>query len=981
MTKTRKPNASAAITAIIMLLSVVFILIRPECAFAAAKPKTYKVGANPIFGVNKAENGYSGLACDYLNSIGKYTGDKYIYVDGTAEELFSMLKNGKIDIIPCVTEFEREFYEKKLGGSDGSLFKTTGNSLISRFSAVYVYDKGEYADTVLNDAATIRQMTIGYLKSDEQNYFIDGKFFYSEIEGANFVPYEELSEMYSDFESGKIDAVVKDCLRPWHDETIVYRFTAASGLFVVRSSDKDAAAKLESGLLTLFTDYPMFYGDVYERHVSNFGSQKFAYNNEESDFRKTHSEITLGFNLQTDVMMCYDHKNGTLGGVVGSLLKRYTEMTGLKVNVKVFNDLDSCFEALDKKEIDMIYGGVTLLETEKERDCYATAPAVNSPLVLAGKKPEDGAEEVTSIAVDERSYYVSKLRMFYPNAEITPTKSIDEACMLAQTGKCDAVCLNSYDAMSIKSGDYPDFEILRVLPIYSTECFALRTEDRGLVGITENVLLRINSSDLIAEVYNIVETVEHISSGDDSKTGLFVAILSGSAVIAAGIIILITLESKRRVEIDPLTGGATKKTFIEKSMKAIKKSGTLKWTLAIMDIDKFKFINDRLGYEEGNRMLERMYKTLSDHMENGETYARISDDNFACCFPDMPDSDVIGRLNSIFEEFGRRNSLFVSYPVLFSAGVCRLEQCVEKYGLIDFNAAIDCCNIAKKTIKGLHRSAIAFYDGKIREQAMREKDFENVMPAALENGEFMCYIQPKYGARSRRIEGGEALIRWKSSDFGFVFPDQFIPIAEKNGFVVELDFFILEEVCKAMRRWFDKGLKPVVISVNQSRMHLTHDDYIWRLREIVDKYSIPYDCLELEITETVFNDNAELLLQVMQKLHDIGFQLSIDDFGSGYSSLNMLKDIPADVVKIDREFFNGTVNSDKGRAVITTVVDLAKKLRMHVISEGVETLDQVEFLDEINCDLIQGYYFAKPMPMKDFEELWFKDLEEHSEEQ
>lgn len=379
-------------------------------------------------------------------------------------------------------------------------------------------------------------------------------------------------------------------------------------------------------------------------------------------------------------------------------------------------------------------------------------------------------------------------------------------------------------------------------------------------------------------------------------------------------------------------------------------------------------------------MLERLYKTVSDHLETYEVYARISDDNFACTVKNGSDSELENRLNNIFAEFDRRNSLFVSYPVLFSAGVCRLGQCVDRYDMVDFNVAIDRCNIAKKTIKGRHSSAIAFYDGKMHDNALREKDFENVMPTALKEHEFMCYIQPKYGTRSRHIEGGEALIRWNSKEFGFVFPDQFIPIAEKNGFVVELDFFILEEVCRAMRRWIDRGLTPVVISVNQSRLHLNNDDYIWRLREIVDKYGIPYEYIELELTESVFTENADLMLKIMQKLHEIGFKLSIDDFGSGYSSLNMLKDIPADVVKIDREFFNGTVNSQKGRAVISTVVDLAKNLDMQVISEGVETVEQVDFLQDIECHMVQGYYFAKPMPIKEFEELWTKDLAEAANE-
>ena len=175
-----------------------------------------------------------------------------------------------------------------------------------------------------------------------------------------------------------------------------------------------------------------------------------------------------------------------------------------------------------------------------------------------------------------------------------------------------------------------------------------------------------------------------------------------------------------------------------------------------------------------------------------------------------------------------------------------------------------------------------------------------------------------------------------------------------------------------LRRWLDNGKKPIVISVNQSRLHINDDDYIWRLREIVDKYEIPYEYIELELTESVFTEDADRMIAIMKKLHEIGFKLSIDDFGSGYSSLNLLKDIPADVLKIDREFFNGTVNSKKGRAVISSVVDMAKNLEMNVISEGVETQDQIDFLQEIDCNMVQGFYFSKPMKLKDFDELWEK---------
>lgn len=453
---------------------------------------------------------------------------------------------------------------------------------------------------------------------------------------------------------------------------------------------------------------------------------------------------------------------------------------------------------------------------------------------------------------------------------------------------------------------------------------------------------------------------------------VWIAVGAVFAVLLIGIIIFFTIRNRRYQDTDPLTGGKNKSRFFRDCAKLIKKKPPEKLAMAVLDIDKFKYINERLGYDEGDRILERMHKTLTDCLDKEEPFARISEDNFACLIKNAPDNEIETRLHEIFSEFDRRNSFFIKYPVNFSAGVCRLGQCRGKYDAIDFTMAVDRCKLAKKSIKNKHNSDVAFYDGKIREISLREKDFENAMPQALENREFECYLQPKYGTNSREIVGAEALIRWNSKEFGFVCPGDFIPLAEKNGFVVELDFFILEEVCKMLRRWLDNGKTPIVISVNQSRLHINDDDYIWRLREIVDKYEIPYEYIELELTESVFTEDADRMIAIMQKLHEIGFKLSIDDFGSGYSSLNLLKDIPADVLKIDREFFNGTVNSKKGRAVISSVVDMAKNLEMNVISEGVETQDQIDFLQEIDCNMVQGYYFSKPMKLKEFDELWEK---------
>lgn len=957
--------------AFIMALFIFLTAFPPYFAHSAqTRSKTYVVGGNARFGVTETGHGMSGLACDYLDQISKYTDDRFTYKQDTPEKLFEMLADGEIDLIPCVTEKELELYD-----NDGA-FTTAGFSMITKFNAVYVYNKGKNKDVFFNDTDSIKRMKIGYLPEDEDSFFVDGKFAQSELEDAEFIKYNTETTMREDFISGKIDAAAKNCFRPWDNETLVYQFGTSACSFVIRASDAELSAHISEGMSKLFLSYPSFPGEAYQKNISNYGTQRYAYSAAEKDYLSKHDEINMGFNLSADIFESYDAAENRLIGILGAIIDQISASSELKINVKPYNSLSDCMNAMASEDIDIIYGGIPVGGVDGYSGYYVSAPVTRSPIVLAGKRDTE-ISDTAEIAVDgDQSDVIKYLERFRPNAHISRYSSNLIACEMVMKGRGSVVCIDCQDAVYLKNTQYEDLQILDALPIFRSECFAITRRSDVLRGILEKSIAQINGNESIVDIYSLISSQNIITEKHDVRVWF---IIGGFAVLGALLtvfVILNTVKNRRLAEIDALTGGRTKRRYISDSAKAVKKTSPKNWAVIVFDIDKFKFINDRLGYDEGNRMLERLYKTIGDHLETGEIYARISDDNFACTVKNGSDIDLENRINNIFTEFDRRNSLFVSYPVLFSAGICRLDQCTDRYDAVDFNVAIDRCNIAKKTIKGRHSNAVAFYDGKIREKALREKDFENVMPAALKEHEFMCYIQPKYGTKSRHIEGAEALIRWNSKEFGFVFPDEFIPLSEKNGFVVELDFFILEEVCKAMRRWLDKGLIPVVISVNQSRLHLNNDDYIWRVREIVDKYEIPYEYIELELTESVFTDNADLMLKVMQKLHDIGFKLSIDDFGSGYSSLNMLKDIPADVVKIDREFFNGTVNSQKGRAVISTVVDLAKNLNMQVISEGVETVEQVDFLQEIDCHMVQGYYFAKPMPMKDFEILWENDLAE-----
>lgn len=945
-------------------------------ASAADSGETVVVGVSTNFGIFKIGSEYHGAGYDYLTAMTRFTGHKYSFVEGTDEELIKLLLDRKIDIIPCVSRSEWDTYRELLGedNTDASL---TDFSMLMKFSAVYICDHSEETQILYGDTAALNKARIGYLAEDEPLFFKNGKFVCGEISDADFILYHTEEQLHTDLTAGRIDAAVKENLRVWDNEKIVYRFNMEESYFLVSGADRDLAGQINDAIHNIYTIDPQYPGVVYERNLGVYGSQKYAFSSEELEYIKTHPEITIAYNENADLIEFYDEASGRISGLTGSVIAEIEEYSGIKVNVVPCESLADCVKMLENGEADAICGGANALSVAGYGNFYTSLPYNRSPIVTAGHS-DTILNDRMKLAVPDNSKDIMKyMKRLCPSASFLPYDNVKLCMEAVQNGEADAVCAGAQEIIYLKNGGFDDMEILNVCPGFHTDSIVTAV-DTPLCMVLEKSMVQVSYNGATVTSYNNMTAVGYetmtFNRFFDKYSWLILSVFVIVLLSLMALIMLAIIRNSRAAETDSLTGGRSKSKYLDDTRKLLKKSVPDKWAIVLFDIDRFKYVNDSLGYQEGNRMLERLHKTIGDHLEDDEVFARISDDNFACTVHNATDNELITKIHKIFNEFERRNALFVKYPVLFSAGICRLKECADKNGGVDINTALDRCTIAKKTLKGLHESSIAFYDGKIRDKALREKDYESIMPSALKNREFQCYLQPKYGTKSRHIEGAEALIRWNSSQFGFVYPDAFIPLSEKNGFVVELDFFILEEVCKAMKRWISQGKTPVVVSVNQSRLHINYDDYIWRLREIVDKYEIPYRYIELELTESVFSDNTELMLKIMNKLHDVGFKLSIDDFGSGYSSLNILKDIPADVVKIDREFFNETVNSSKGRAVISTVVDLAKNLNMEVISEGVETLEQVEFLQQIECAMVQGYYFAKPMPMSAFEELWVNDL-------
>ena len=423
------------------------------------------------------------------------------------------------------------------------------------------------------------------------------------------------------------------------------------------------------------------------------------------------------------------------------------------------------------------------------------------------------------------------------------------------------------------------------------------------------------------------------------------------------------LALKYRAEFDLLTDLYNMHTFYSQAAQAVHAYPERRYSIVRMDIDRFKVINDLYGLEEGDKLLIAIADLLREKMAGTHSvYGRLGGDVFCLCVDYSRE-----RILALIKELTDRLADYpLPYKVVPSFGICEVDN-------IDtpINVLCDWANLALKTIKGNYLNSYAFYDGKLRERILEEKKIENQMHDALLQGQFVLYLQPKVHIPTSRIIGSEGLVRWIHPTEGLMPPDRFIPLFEKNGFIIRLDEYIWEQACITLRNWIDHGLTPTPISVNMSRMHIHDPRLREKLLDLMRRYELPPHLLELELTESAFLENESGLFESMKVLQAFGFQFSMDDFGSGYSSLNMLKSMPVDFIKIDRGFLNEVVTTERGKTVIRFSISLAREMSIKVIAEGVETEEQAAFLLQAGCAYAQGYFYSRPLPIPQFEALAF----------
>ncbi len=442
--------------------------------------------------------------------------------------------------------------------------------------------------------------------------------------------------------------------------------------------------------------------------------------------------------------------------------------------------------------------------------------------------------------------------------------------------------------------------------------------------------------------------------------GLLIGVFSLYYIISFVSVIISQRKTTKIIYTDMITGGENWLYFTKKSSKLIKrKLSKRKYAVVHLRMQKYRSFCTCFGINKGEELIERIYYAVKRKIHRNEVLAHYEKADFGLLLTYSEEMELASRLEELIRML---DETFPNIKLKFRLGVCEVEDSSADVEELYNNAVL-----ARELLGDDKDQQIAFFNIEMNKQRIWERKVEDDMERALVNKEFQVYLQPKFSTGEEKLGGAEALVRWIHPTEGFVSPNRFIPIFEKNGFILKLDDFMLEEVAKQQAQWISEGWDVVPISVNVSRAHFTREDLAEHICGIVDKYQVPHDVIELELTESAFFDDKDTLLSTVKKLREAGFAVSMDDFGAGYSSLNSLKELSLDVLKIDADFFRGTDSLDRGMLIVTEVINLAKKLNMKIVAEGIENREQVDFLTEQECDLIQGYYYAKPMPLGEFE--------------
>ena len=692
--------------------------------------------------------------------------------------------------------------------------------------------------------------------------------------------------------------------------------------------------------------------------------------------------LTVGVPVDRCPVFYLDVDTGEIVGIGVDLMRAVAENAGYDVSFIRVKEA-TLKEALDNKAYDVVMPFGSAVPSASGKQSIVTENLIQTPFTLVTKGNGD-LPQLNDLHVGmlhSLAAGAETVQQLYPGMEITLYETMPECVKALRAGEVDALLHNSYVWSYVLQK--PSYSDLKVQPgaMFSMD-FRAGTLDTSK---GHEIIDRLNGG-----VAELTDTRRQAITLDYTSRNLYQYVLSdylyqyGLSILLVVLLIIALIavaimknreiraahEEKIRqlVDHDPLTGVFSLDGFRKRAEELLRTHPDTPYLLTYANIRNFKFINDSLGMSSGDELLRfwanRTLSTLSDE----EAMGRVTADRFVVLRRNggdealrKDDQEILGPVRTYFIDRGKENR------VLLCGGVYVVTPADRQQ--INIDHMMDRARMAEKKVRDTRNEGFEFYNPEQWEKGKQVADIINYLPAAIKSGGLHVWYQPQVNYETKKIIGAEALCRWDHDKVGFLYPSDFISVLEESGLIYDLDCFVWDRVCQDLHRWNEQGIRRFV-SVNVSRCDIREDrDIPGQFSSLIQKYNISPDQLRIEITETAFAENPDLLISNTNRLRELGFQVEMDDFGSGYSSLHMLKEVPVDRIKLDLHFLTSSGDQKKSRTIVGYMIQMVKALEMKMIAEGVETIEQAEFLHDRGCSEMQGYYFYKPMPVKEFEKL------------
>lgn len=903
---------------------------------------------------------YIGFNIEFLQKVAKFGGMRYEMVDGGSwENSWRQLLEGSIDLLPAV--YRTEEREKEVLFSNlpmGTLYVTLN---------VRVDDKRyDY-----EDFSSFQGMRVGIIRGSK-----DGERFrsYCEEFGVKpvIVPYAETQALLKALEDGTLDGVAITHLGRSSTFRSVAQFSPEPVYVAVTKGRPDVLARLDAAMNAIALRDPNYMMRLYDKYFAVSTAQQPVFTKEEYALLKEKDVIIAAYDPSWAPLEYTDPETGMFAGVTSDLLSIISQSTGLRFRFEPVHQAEA-LDKLKKGQIDLVCSVTGDYLWDERNNMYTTRYYLRAPTMLVRTKQPHAIER---IALQGGYWFSEHVAADNPGKEIIFYNTVRECFDALLKGDADAAYANAYVTnYLLAERRYESLAATSLSKYISEICFGIsKCADPRLFSILDKCIqytaaermdeLVLKNTTKPRQITLLDFVAQHLVEVGCSMLAVF-----GVILLLLGYNLIIKTKSNHRIQAllyrDGLTDLDNMNKFYVECGRLLQKAPSGSYALLYGDINQFKTINDNLGFAVGDQILRAFGAILQRNVRDGECCARASADHFILLLRYSEWESLLVRIEEIgmqLDEWRRMQDM--AYRIVTVFGVYLVN---ETEGL-DVHRMLDFANYARRNAKQTAKN-IVLYDEKMRQEALLQRELEGRLEIALGQGEFEAYFQPKVDMRDGALIGSEALVRWNHPTRGLLMPGSFIPFFERNGSVVEVDLYIYELVCRTMREWLERGVAVNPVSCNFSSLHFDSPEFPELVTEIADRHNVPHALLELEITESAIMRNPQIVCAQVLRLKERGFMISIDDFGSGYSSLGQLQQLMADVLKLDRSFVRRGMFGTRERIVISNVIHMAGELGMQVICEGVENVKQAEMLIELGCYYAQGFYYAKPMPRKAFDEL------------